>query len=204
MAHIALNKSSLAKQREQLKLYGKLLPSLDLKRQQLTGELARSRKQFERAVRERERGEDEAAAQLPMLANEKIPTDGLVHVRRVDLTEENIVGVRVPALDRIEFERAPYSLLARPHWIDPLVERLEHSAKQRVEVAIAVERVRLLEQALRKVTQRVNLFEKVMIPRAKQNIKRIQIYLGDAERSAVVRSKLAKQRRVQARQAGLL
>ena len=53
----------------------------------------------------------------------------------------------------------------------------------------------LLDAALRKVTQRVNLFEKVLIPRARDNIRRIRIYLGDAERAAVVRSKIAKRKR---------
>ena len=62
---------------------------------------------------------------------------------------------------------------------------------------MAAERVRLLEQAVRRITQRVNLFEKILIPTAKENIKKIQIYLADAERAAVVRSKLTKKMRQQ-------
>jgi V/A-type H+-transporting ATPase subunit D len=38
----------------------------------------------------------------------------------------------------------------------------------------------------------VNLFEKVLIPRAKKNIRYIQIYLSDMERAAVVASKISK------------
>ena len=49
--------------------------------------------------------------------------------------------------------------------------------------------------AVRRITQRVNLFEKVLIPQADTNIQRIQIYLADAERAAVVRSKIAKAKR---------
>ena len=41
-------------------------------------------------------------------------------------------------------------------------------------------------------TQRVNLFEKVKIPECRENIRRIGIYLGDMDTSAVVRSKIAK------------
>jgi vacuolar-type H+-ATPase subunit D/Vma8 len=40
-----------------------------------------------------------------------------------------------------------------------------------------------------------------LIPTAKEHIKRIQIYLGDLERDAVVRSKLAKGRSLAAQQA---
>jgi V/A-type H+-transporting ATPase subunit D len=42
------------------------------------------------------------------------------------------------------------------------------------------------------VTQRINLFEKVLIPEAKENLRKIGIFLSDTERTAVCRSKLAK------------
>ena len=71
-------------------------------------------------------------------------------------------------------------------------ERLRDVAEQRTRVQVAGERVRLLEQAVRRTTQRVNLFERVLIPRAKESIKRIMIYLGDQERSSVANSKLTK------------
>ena len=63
-------------------------------------------------------------------------------------------------------------------------------------VEVRRERVARLAQQVRRITQRVNLFEKVLIPRAKKNIKRIQIGLGEQERSAVVTSKIAKKKRL--------
>lgn len=51
-----------------------------------------------------------------------------------------------------------------------------------------------LEQELRSTAQRVNLFEKVKIPEAKENIRVIGIYLGDQQTSAVVRGKIAKKK----------
>jgi len=50
----------------------------------------------------------------------------------------------------------------------------------------------MVREELRITTQRVNLFEKVMIPRTKENVKKIQIYLGDMETAAVVTGKIAK------------
>lgn len=66
------------------------------------------------------------------------------------------------------------------------------AAEARVRARVAEERVQTLNHAVRRITQRVNLFEKILIPTAKENIQRIRIYLGDAERAAVVTSKLAK------------
>jgi V/A-type H+-transporting ATPase subunit D len=51
------------------------------------------------------------------------------------------------------------------------------------------------------VSQRVNLFEKVLIPDAKGDIARIQIFLSDVERAAVVTSKIAKAKRARERAA---
>jgi V/A-type H+-transporting ATPase subunit D len=47
---------------------------------------------------------------------------------------------------------------------------------------------------LRIVTQRVNLFEKVKIPESKENIRRINIYIGDQQTNSVGRSKIAKKK----------
>jgi len=50
----------------------------------------------------------------------------------------------------------------------------------------------LLQEELRTTTQRVNLFEKVKIPECEENIRQIQIYLGDQQTAAVGRAKIAK------------
>jgi len=52
--------------------------------------------------------------------------------------------------------------------------------------------VRLLQIELRTTTQRVNLFEKVKIPEARTNIKKITVYLGDQQVAGVVRGKISK------------
>jgi V/A-type H+-transporting ATPase subunit D len=109
--------------------------------------------------------------------------------------------VRLVKLLDIEFEIAPYSMLAKPHWVDVLVDRLKEMARARLTVQIARERVKRLDYAVRRITQRVNLFEKILIPTAEKNIQRIQIFLGDADRSAIVRSKIAKAMRAAKRAA---
>ena len=78
--------------------------------------------------------------------------------------------------------------------VDFLVECLQRMCMMRVHLQVHRERVVRVNQQVRRITQRVNLFEKVLIPRAKENIKRIQIGLGEQERSAVVRSKIAKKK----------
>lgn len=195
MSKLAINKSSLKKQRDQLKLYQRFLPSLDLKRQQLMTEIKQSQEQMATAEAEiRELTKSLSGLMEPLGAYE-IDLAGLVTIDQVQVEEENVVGVKLPVAREVKFQTADYSLLAKPYWVDFLVEYLQRTCTMRVHLQVLKERVARLSQAVRKTTQRVNLFEKVLIPNAKQNIKVIQIGLAEEERSAVVRSKIAKKKR---------
>ena len=204
MAKLKFSKSALQQERNQLKLYERTLPSLDLKRRQLSIELARARNELAAAEQAVADLEDHIGEQLPMLANPDLELTGLVELRDFELGEENVVGVRLPVLDRINCTVADYSLLAKPAWFDLLVDRLQDAARHHMEVLVAAERVKILQYQERRVTQRVNLFEKILIPTARRNIQRIRIYLGDAERAAVVRSKIMKAKQARQRAEQLL
>jgi V/A-type H+/Na+-transporting ATPase subunit D len=195
MATIALSKSSLQQQRDRLRLFERFLPSLELKRQQLTAEY----KKAVQVLAEAERGAEQASrslpALLPILGSVRMELSGLVRIRRIDVAEEDVLGLRLPTLRAVEFDTAAYSLLATPFWLDDLVTCLQDVATYRLRVQVYRERVARMQGAVRRVTQRVNLFEKVLIPDAKRNIARIQIFLSDVERAAVVTSKIAKGKR---------
>jgi len=203
VAKLRLSKSALQQERSQLKLYEKTLPSLDLKRRQLTVELAKARRAHIDTQQAVEKLETTIGQQLPMLANPDIEVSGLVEMTDFKLGEENVVGVRLPILSSIHCTVADYSLLAKPAWVDVLVQRLRDVAELRTQVLVNAERVRILTYQEKRVTQRVNLFDKILIPTAKSNIQRIQIFLGDAERAAVVRSKIAKRKQAKQRDAML-
>ncbi len=192
MAKLNLSKGGLQKQRDDLRQFQRVLPSLDLKRMQLMGELKRAQHQLLEAEAEVKRLYQRIAEQLPMLANRDIDVSGLVKVDTIEIGEENLVGVKLPVLQNVTCKVVNYSMLAKPHWVDTLLEQIKQMVEQKTRVQVAGDRVRLIEQAVRKTTQRVNLFDKILIPTAKANIKKIQIYLADAERAIVVNSKITK------------
>jgi V/A-type H+/Na+-transporting ATPase subunit D len=194
MPKVSLSKSSLQKERTQLKLYQKMLPSLDLKRQQLTIELAKAKAEYEAIKARLDMLMSSTADQLPMIAFEKIGVSGLVKMEAVSVGSENIVGVRLPVMKQLKCSVREYSLFTKPFWVDILVDRLREAAELSARIHVAEKRLKILEQAKRRISQRVNLFEKVLIPTVRGNIKRIVTYLGDMERTSVVRSKIAKKK----------
>jgi V/A-type H+-transporting ATPase subunit D len=195
MATLSLNKSSLQQQRGKLGLFERFLPSLDLKRLQLTAEYKKS----VQVLAEAEQGAGKASRSLtgllPILGSATMKLSGLVRIRRIDIGEEDVLGVRLPALKSVEFVIADYSLLATPFWIDDLVTCLKEVATCRIRLHVYRERAARMQSAVRRITQRVNLFDKVLIPNAKRDIARIQIFLSDVGRAAVVTSKIAKGKR---------
>jgi len=195
MARLALNKSSLNREQRMLRTFERFLPSLDLKRRQLMAEHARAARELGAVRKEIEERTRAIGRDLPMLANTDIALDRLVSIEAVELGEENIVGTRLPVLRSLSIHTSRYPLMAKPHWVDGVVEELRTVLELRARERVAVKRLELLGAAVRVITQRVNLFDKVLIPRARRNIKRIRIYLSDSERAGVVTSKIAKGKR---------
>ena len=194
MPKLAFNKSSMHQERDRLRTFQRFLPSLDLKRKQLMAELTAARRALEELQAQRQTLLADAGARLPMAAGTDIALDGLVTAERVRVREENRLGVLMPVVDGVDIRIADYGMLTRPHWIDGVVDAARRLVDLDLETEAAAQRVSRLAQAVRRLTQRVNLFEKVLIPTAQKNIARIQIALADAERAAVVRAKIAKRK----------
>lgn len=195
MPQLALNKTSLTRETRQLDTYQRFLPSLDLKRRQLIAERNKARRQVAATEAEIEGLEASAGESIPMAADRRLDLDGLVEVDRVEVGEENLVGLRLPVLIDVQLRRVEYSLLARPHWVDALASLLETLLQLRIRLSLEQQRLAVLEAAVKKITQRVNLFDKVLIPKARDNIRRIRIKLSDTEKAAIVNAKIAKRKR---------
>ena len=195
MSRLPLTKASLSRQKGLLKTYHDVLPSLDLKRRQIAAERSRASDALRQARQRASTIEAEVGRACPMLAYDRIDLDGLVAIEQVHMEEENLMGTRLPKLERLDLRVADYGLLSRPFWVDRVVEWLQQALRNQVEMRVAQRRLELLREAERKVTQRFNLFDKVLIPRTRSNIRKISIYLADAERAGVVNSKIAKRKK---------
>jgi V/A-type H+-transporting ATPase subunit D len=191
---LARNKTTLDRLRKHLAVYRRVLPSLDLKRRQLSAELTAARARLAASRRELEGAVESAAARLPMAANEQIALSGLLRLKGVRLAEERHLGLALPRIEGVDWEVAPYSRLTKPHWVDPLLAELRTIAELRLGQQVLYERMRRLQVGLTRTIQRINLFDRLLIPRTERDVRRIRVALADAERDAMVRAKIAKAR----------
>ncbi|WP_048305646.1 V-type ATP synthase subunit D [Halomonas sp. PR-M31] len=197
MARLSLNKTALHREQSRLQQFQRLLPSLDLKRRQLIAERLQARKTLQESEAELDTLIAKVRDQLPMAGDDTLKLKNLTRVTHVHLRERNLLGVHLPVLEEVDIELADYPLLTTPHWLDRYQAALREALALTVRLQVERERLRRLERAVKQVTQRVNLFDKVLIPRTRENIRRIRIHLADGERSAVVRAKLAKRKQAQ-------
>jgi V/A-type H+-transporting ATPase subunit D len=77
---------------------------------------------------------------------------------------------------------------------------LTEQLKRRAKAEILQQQESFLRNELRITIQRIKLFEEVKIPQARENIRTIQIFLGDQMTAEVVRGKIAKAKLLQKKQ----
>ena len=195
MAKLALNKSTLNKESRRLKSYRQVVPALDLKRKQLMAARVETQKSLQAYQADLAQLREKVEGELTLLASHEIDLSTLLKVTKLTLVSQNLVGLKLPLLDELVVERQAYSRLVTPFWVDLLVSCLEEALQLEVRIAIENKRLDLLGKGLQKTTQRLNLFEKVLIPQSEKNLRKIRIALSDAERAGVVRAKIAKNKR---------
>ena len=194
MAKIKLTKTELKAQTDALKRFCRFLPMLQLKKQQLQGEIASIVSQAE-AVAARENDVRRSLEPwVGLFATGEDLLSGLVTVKEIKTSTANIAGVEIPVFDGIDTEVRPVDLWATPAWVDDAVAALTDVLALQSERIVLERQRELVAEELRTTSQRVNLFEKVKIPECRENIRVIKIAIGDEQTAAVTRGKIAKSR----------
>ncbi len=200
---VKLTKNEQKKQKDALKQFQRYLPTLQLKKQQLQMVIRESEAEIAALKEEQRKAVDALSGWIAVYGeNASFPEDksisNLVVIDRIEKDKGNIAGVEVPVFRALVFRDMEYDLRYYPLWVDKALAALKDIAKYDALVKTLQERIDLLSKELRTTSQRVNLFEKVKIPEAKENIRVIGIYLQDQQTSAVVRGKISKKKLVRA------
>lgn len=191
MAKVKLTKNALKAERDALKRYERYLPTLLLKKQQLQVEM-RSLQAKVMAKREEEDTLRKSISGWIGLYAEPVDWKRYISVKEVRQGEGNIAGVEIPLFDGVDFDVTIPDFFTTDAWLDEGIRSLQGLISLRLERRVLEKQYELLSGELRSTSQRVNLFEKVKIPEAKENIRTINIFLSDQQISGVARSKLAK------------
>ncbi len=195
MAELKLTKTQLRSEQVKLERLRKYLPTLQLKKALLQIEVNQAQVEVSLLVAEFGSSQEKVGKYASLLT-ERGATDlfSAVKVEQVHSSFENVAGVEIPLFESVAFQPPSYSLFATPLWFESAIEGLKELIIAREKIKIALLKKAALEKELKEVSIRVNLFEKILIPRSLANIKKIKIFLGDQQLAAVAQAKVAKKK----------
>lgn len=191
----AYNKSTIQLFQRQLRMREKALPVL-------MGKEAALRK----AVKEFELKRDKALEyQKSLLQNLEehdalwMEMPGLLEVERIERTIINVAGIQLESIQDVHFRIVGMAILPMQIWLFAGIEQLKILVRSTLELDFLNQQVLQLQQARRKTTQKVNLYEKVQIPYYEESIRKIKRFLEDKENIATAAKKIAKARKEEVR-----
>ncbi len=195
MAQVKLTKTELRLQQVKLGQLQKYLPTLQLKKALLQAEVLHAQIEIEQLQQEFENKEAKVA-RYSSLFTDRSASDLFSSTKVVEVKKsyENTAGVEIPLFEKVVFPESSYSLFDTPVWMESAIDGVKELLVTKERRRVAQEKKRALEKELREVSIRVNLFEKIMIPRSIGNIKKIKIFLGDMQLAAVSQAKVSKRK----------
>jgi V/A-type H+-transporting ATPase subunit D len=185
------NKTALQNLNKQLNIRQRALPTLKNKESALRMEVKNARRDANNLAAEIEKLMEEQGEGI------KIWTEfdpSLLKVSEVKLRYRKIAGVPIPEPDDIIFDVKEFNVFSEPKWYHEGVELLKKLIYLEARHRLLKEKVKTLEYARKKTTQKVNLFEKVQIPAYESAIRKIKRYLEDEENLTKAAQKIVKKR----------
>jgi V/A-type H+/Na+-transporting ATPase subunit D len=195
VAEIKLTKMELRTQQLKLEQLQKYLPTLQMKKSMLQLEVSNAGLEIDRFISHLGVKQEKTQKYAQLLTDPSF--DRLLAATQIQNREvfyDNIAGINVPKLERIDFEKPQYSLFDTPLWFESVLSDIRDLIVARERIQVAKQKKCILERELKEVSIRVNLFEKILIPRARGNIRKIKIFLSDQQLAAVSQAKIAKKK----------
>lgn len=185
------NKTSLQQLDKQLKIRERALPTIKNKESALRLEVKKAKKaanKLDAYLKEKQKTYAEIASLWCEFDN------SLIQIKNIESSAKKIAGVKIPILEKIIFQEKEFSLFSAPSWFPKGIEIVKNLTQIAIERNFFFQKMKLLDIARRKTTQKVNLYEKVQIPAYQTAIRKIKRFLEDEENLSKAAQKIVKTR----------
>jgi V/A-type H+-transporting ATPase subunit D len=185
------NKTSLQSLEKQLKVRVRALPTIKNKESALRIEVKRAKDESTRLDSELKMAIDSYDNMVALWG--EFDTS-LISLETVNLGVKKIAGVKTPVLEGIDFQIGEFSIFNSPKWFLGGIAIIKKMVEIAIEREVFLRKMKLLDRARKKTTQKVNLFEKVQIPGFENAIRRIKRFLEDEDNLSKSAQKIVKTR----------
>lgn len=194
---ILMNKNTLAALKQELKEYNVALPVFEMKEQQLKEVVRIKEETVERLNRAIARTNEKIKPWVAVLGDDSADLNGFVKVDSIDTEIQEVAGVTTELVKDVHFEKIKIDLFNTPLWLDAAIEVLKDQINNRILVEVEKRNLEKLQHELAEARRMKNALKEVFIPEISENIRKIEIYLGDVERLAIGCAKLVKKKKQQ-------
>lgn len=192
---VLMNKNSLAALKVELREYKMALPVFEMKEQQLKEVVQAIDHSIYRLKKAIEQTNEETKKWVAVMAEETVDLSGFIKVNRVITGEREIAGVTIETFNDIVFKTIEVDLFNTPLWVDTAIDVVKTQRTKVIMLDIEKRNMELLREELAEARRMKNALKEVFIPETINNIRKIEIYLGDVERLAIGCAKLVKKKK---------
>jgi len=197
---ILMNKNSLAALKVELKEYIGALPVFEMKEQKLK-EVVQA---VENSIARLEESIDATTAEtkdwVAVMAERNVSLSDYVEVEDIKTKSREVAGVTIHEFVDIKFKDQEVDVFSTPLWLDAAIDVVTDQKTREVLLKIEKNKLEALQEELAEARRMKNALKEVFIPDTKENIRKIEIYLGDVERLAIGCAKLVKKKKEDKRQ----
>jgi V/A-type H+-transporting ATPase subunit D len=192
---ILMNKNTLAQLKLELKEYKTALPVFEMKEQQLKGFVQMVEHSIDRLSQAIEATNTATKQWAAVMAENTIDMSDIVGVEKILTKKKEIAGVTIEEFQDITFKKNEIDWFNTPLWIDSAIVAIQDQKTDYAIIEIEQRNLGRLHEELAEARRMKNALKEVFIPETKENIRKIEIYLGDVERLAIGCAKLVKKKK---------
>lgn len=192
---ILMNKNSLAALKLELKEFNTALPVFEMKEQELKARVLTTENAIRKLQLAIERTYEEVAPWIAVMGEDSFDFSGVLRVKEVMTEQREITGVTIDIFQSLTFEAIEIDDFNTPLWVDAAMEVIKSQLINLEIVKIEKRNLARLREELAEARRMKNALKEVFIPETKENIRKIEIYLGDVERLAIGCAKLVKKKK---------
>lgn len=189
LEHVSYNKTSVRELERQIALRIQAMPALKMRESTLRHEFRVLNSELKALEPELQKLHKQLETFHPLLI--ELHPDDMLSLLPV-VVRERVAGIRIPVLKLIENFRPTEKPIYEPFWLRfarPLLLRLEELT---IKIEVLQTGAERLDRARKRITRKINLFEKVQIPEMDKRIMEIKRYMEDAEALNAAAQKLSR------------
>ncbi|PKQ45698.1 V-type ATP synthase subunit D [Confluentibacter flavum] len=192
---ILMNKNTLAALKLELKEYNVALPVFEMKEQQLKVLIQSITERISKLEASVESTNEDMKPWVGVFAEDVEDLNHAVKVKKLTTKSREVAGVPIKEFENIDFEDTNIDTFHTPFWVDAAEELIKDQKTNLKILELEQNNMLLVQEELDEARRMKNALKEVFIPETEDNIRKIEIYLGDVERLAIGCAKLVKKKK---------